>query len=63
MNKPKLILSIPKWVWAIFVLINIPCLAVASAVNGIWDFFMLNLLSGAGCLIGYYLAPDPTDPE
>ncbi len=53
---------IPSWVFAICVLANV-LLAGSSVLMGLTDLFILNLLSGVSCYIGFRLSKKAEEEE
>jgi len=53
---------IPSWVFIIFIIVNV-MLAGVSVLLGLRDLFVLNVLSGISCYIGYVLGKKAEEEE
>lgn len=53
---------IPSWVFIIFIIVNV-MLAGVSVLLGLKDLFVLNVLSGISCYIGYVLGKKVEEEE
>ena len=53
---------IPSWVFIIFIIVNV-MLAGVSVLLGLRDLFVLNVLSGISCYVGYVLGKKAKEEE